>query len=87
MLISELEAIHAPLVEAGMFFGSGLSLMRTESDIADKIMTELRNLGAVTLPIHDGFIVKREHKQILEEAMREHSKLNSLTPIPISVEY
>lgn len=87
LLISELEAIHATLVEAGMFFGSGLTLMRAESDMADKVMTELRNLGVVALPIHDGFIVKREHKQILEEAMREHSKLNSLTPIPISVEY
>lgn len=86
-LISELETNHAALIEAGMFFGSGLKLMRAESDMADRVMTELRNRGVVTLPIHDGFIVKREHKQILEDAMREHSKLKSLTPIPISVEY
>ena len=37
--------------------------------MADKVMTELRNLDVVTLPIHDGFIVKLEHKQILEDAM------------------
>jgi len=87
LLISELEANHAPLIEAGMFFGSGLTLMRAESDIADKVMTELRNLKVVTLPIHDGFIVKHQHKKVLEEAMSEYSKLNCQTSIPISVEY
>ena len=86
-LISELELRHNPLVEANVFFGSGLSLMRTESDIADKIMTELRNLNIVTLPIHDGFMVKQEHRAKLEDAMREYSRLDSNSPIPISVEF
>ena len=87
LLISELELRHPCLVEAGLFFGSGLKLMRIESDIADKIMTDLRNLGIVSLPIHDGFMVKRENKPHLLEAMNEHSKFNSSVSIPVSVEF
>lgn len=83
-LISELELRHMPLGEAKMFFGSGLSLMRTESDIADKVMSELRGLGIVALPIHDGFMVKIEHKAKLLESMIENSRINSGPPIPVS---
>ena len=86
-IVLELEKLHAPLVEAKMFFGSGLLLMKAESDIADHIMTDLRNLGIVSLPIHDGFIVKEEHRSILAEAMSEHSKLGSNLSIPFDAEY
>lgn len=86
-LISELEANHAPLLEAGQFYGSGLSITWTESQIADKIMAELRKLKIVVLPIHDGFIVKKENGAILREAMLECSKLNLQSSIPVSKEY
>lgn len=86
-LVKRLGITHAPLVEANMFFGSGLSLMRAESDIADHVMTDLRNLGIVCLPIHDGFIVKVKHRAELNQAMNEHSKLGSQLSIPIEQEY
>jgi hypothetical protein len=87
LLISELEQRHPCLVDAELFFGSGLKLMRIESDIADNIMTDLRKLGIVCLPIHDGFMVKHKHKPQLLEAMSEHSKFNSSVSIPVSVEF
>lgn len=87
LLISELEQLHQVLVEAEYFYGSGLGLMRAESDIADRIMTDLRKLRIVCLPIHDGFMVKRKNRHQLKDAMFEHSKLDSQHSIPISVEF
>jgi hypothetical protein len=87
LLVSELELRHPALVEEELFFGSGLKLMRAESDIADRIMTDLRKLGIVCLPIHDGFIVKRRNQSQLRECMLEHSKLSSSFPIAVCVEF
>ena len=73
---------HRLLYEEGWFFGSGLKLMKKDADIADRVMTDLRNQEILSLPIHDGFMVKNIHVQQLRSAMLEHSD-----GIPVSKEF
>jgi hypothetical protein len=56
-----IEGKHAPIADA-FGTGAGLRLQRLDSDLALAIVSELRNQGVLALPIHDSFLVSREHK-------------------------
>lgn len=53
------------------YFGSGygVKLQFLDSQIAEAVLLQLASQGIVALPIHDSFIVQREHKNALEAAM------------------
>ena len=71
-LVGEIEAKHKPV--ANMFgSGAGLSLMRRDSDITERLLLRLQKRGVVALPIHDSYIVpnRTADKGELMEAMAE----------------
>ena len=53
------------------YFGSGygVKLQFLDSQIAEAVLLHLASQGILALPIHDSFIVQREHKNALEAAM------------------
>ncbi|WP_282129779.1 hypothetical protein [Roseobacter litoralis] len=53
-------------------FGSrvGMTLMREESDLAEKVITHFVSKGVAILPIHDGFIAQSHHKAELVQVMK-----------------
>jgi hypothetical protein len=55
------------------YFGSGygVELQFIDSQIAEEILLALAEKGIVALPIHDSFIVQKEHKKALEDIMEE----------------
>ncbi|ESZ36529.1 hypothetical protein X732_23530 [Mesorhizobium sp. L2C066B000] len=59
---------HKPIAE---FFGSGegIRLQRSDSDIAEDVMTAMIDQGIPVLPIHDSFIVAEEHVEKLSATM------------------
>jgi len=59
---------HAPIAK---YFGTGVGveLQCEDSQIAERVMLELLDLGETCLPIHDSFIVRRGVEQELEQAM------------------
>lgn len=61
---------HKPIAE---FFQTdkGLKSQYIDSQIAEHIMLNMINNNAITLPIHDSFIVRLGHRQLLIESMRE----------------
>jgi hypothetical protein len=64
---------------------AGLKLMRTDSDMAERVVRDVMKKSVVALPIHDSFIVPVRHQGELEEAMHRalHEGLNSLQESPI----
>jgi len=61
---------HKPIAE---FFQTdkGLKSQYIDSQIAEHIMLNMINNNAITLPIHDSFIVRLGHRQLLIESMRK----------------
>ena len=58
------------LLEKGMLYGQvGKLLMFVESEIAQTVLLDMNRTGAVTLPIHDSFIVMRSYTDSLVESM------------------
>jgi hypothetical protein len=70
-LLKAVKAKHAPIEHA---FGSdaGVRLMRRDSDLAEKVMTQMvRATGIVPLVVHDSFIVPVTKEQSLQEIMEK----------------
>jgi hypothetical protein len=68
LLIAALKDKHRHIAQ---YFGSdiGIKLMRTDADIAVKVISVLLKDGIVTLPVHDSFIAKAPHMGRVEEVM------------------
>jgi hypothetical protein len=67
-LIDALLAKHAPI--ASLFFtGAWLWLQRTDSDIAEGVMREMRRRGITVLPVHDSFLAPASKSAELEAVM------------------
>ena len=49
--------------------GIGIQLMRIDSDIASDVMENLRLKNIFASPVHDSFVVKKQHEQDLREEM------------------
>jgi hypothetical protein len=68
-LIREMKRRHAP-VASHFHSGIGIRLQYLDSEMAKAILSELTvRKGVVVLPIHDGFLVREEHRQDLLAAM------------------
>lgn len=63
-----------PGLEAWLGRGRGLELMRTESDIAVRVISEANRRGYVILPVHDSFLVPvskaEETRSLMVEAFQ-----------------
>ncbi|MBU1001715.1 MAG: hypothetical protein KKE73_04260 [Proteobacteria bacterium] len=51
--------------------GMGTKLQYWDSKVADKVLSSLVDKGIPCLPVHDSFIVQKQHEDDLVEAMRE----------------
>lgn len=60
-----------PGLEPWLGHGRGLELMRTESDIAVRVILEANRKGFVVLPIHDSFLVPRSRTEETRTLMIE----------------
>ena len=69
VLIEEFLTVH-PLLREGLYKGWGVRLMRMDSDIADDILCAMAKKGIAVLPVHDSFIVEKQHTEELLAAMR-----------------
>lgn len=68
-LIREMKRRHAP-VARHFHSGIGIRLQYLDSEMAKAVLTELTvKKGIAVLPIHDGFVVREEHRQDLLAAM------------------
>lgn len=67
--IEAIEQYHSPI--ADMFYNPELcfTLMKLESDLAAKIMSELAQQGIPVIGVHDSFVVAKEHEDLLHETM------------------
>ncbi|HCR13775.1 MAG TPA: hypothetical protein PKD41_02190 [Solidesulfovibrio sp.] len=67
-MVQALKKKHEPVKQ---FFNSGYgsALQKTDSDMAVDILSDLLDKGIVALPIHDSFVVERQHKAALVDAM------------------
>jgi hypothetical protein len=75
VLVTALMAKHSKLHEAGLFFGSGLILVREESKVTTGVVRDMLSEDILVLPIHDGYMVKRKHMEFLRQSMVKHSLL------------
>lgn len=75
---------HKPIIK---YFGTGigLSLMYTESLIAEDVMLFFLKQGVIVLPIHDSFIVRSGYQSSLEAQMKASFKkiVNTTTNLKI----
>lgn len=55
--------------------GEGIRLQREDSDLALAVLNSLLDCNVVALPVHDSFIVARQHEPLLIEAMSEQFRL------------
>jgi hypothetical protein len=68
-LIREMKRRHAP-VARHFHSGIGIRLQYLDSEMAKAVLTQLVvKKGVAVLPIHDGFVVREEHRQDLLAAM------------------
>ncbi|WP_306002464.1 hypothetical protein [Brevundimonas sp. C43] len=58
----------APISE-WFWIGEGLRLQREDSDVAVSVLETMEEHGVTTLPVHDSFIVPKQHRPILRYAM------------------
>lgn len=68
-LSSVLSGRHSQ-IQQHFFTGVGLNLMYQDSQVAEKVMLQMHDLGATVLPVHDSFIVRNSHSDELEEVMK-----------------
>lgn len=60
---------HLAPVKHLLGVGIGLKLQREDSDLALAVLDMLAESGVVALPIHDSFIVKKQHEELLRLTM------------------
>lgn len=67
-IISAFKEKHSPIAD---FFGKayGVKLQYLDAQIAEAVLLQLSSQGIVALPVHDSFIVQREHREQLIDAM------------------
>ncbi len=67
-LIREVKRKHAPIAR---YFHSGAGgwLQRRDSDIAERVLHDLRRQGVVAMPIHDSFVVQERDEDRTRETM------------------
>jgi hypothetical protein len=97
-LLEAFEQKH-PLIKDNIARGKGVRSMFTESQIAEQILLKGMEIDLCILPIHDGFIMIKQHMDVLEGLMDEammkvigHStyikpELRDLSKIPHVLEY
>lgn len=78
-LVNQFEAMHQPIAKY-FYQGAGSGLQRIDSMIASRVMLSCMKLGQrnaqgvnekfVVLPVHDSFIVQKQHKDQLAEIMK-----------------
>lgn len=70
-LIAEMKKRHAP-VASSFHSGAGLRLQNVDAEMVKSVLRDLTLRDGITvLPIHDSFVVQKEHQTALEEAMDE----------------
>jgi len=83
-LQTKVNKYHKPIIK---YFGTGigLSLMYTESLIAEDVMLFFLKQGVIVLPIHDSFIVRSGYQSSLEAQMKASFKkiVNTTTNLKI----
>jgi hypothetical protein len=67
-VLQRFEELHVP-IRNDLYRESGLQLQCLDSRIANLAMLRLSELNIVALPVHDSFIVKRQHEEQLRAAM------------------
>lgn len=67
-LVSAIKTKHS-LIKDYFFTGIGNTLMYKDSQLAEKVMLRMLDLGATVLPVHDSFIVRNSHANELEQVM------------------
>jgi hypothetical protein len=61
-------SFHQPI--AHLFYsGVGLKVLFRESEITISILTRLKGMGIVALPIHDALIVEQDHQEVVKQVM------------------
>ena len=68
-LVSRCKFAH-PEIKDSFGTGAGRRLMAKDAEIAMDVMEHFTNTDRPILPIHDSFIVQREHKDELEKVMK-----------------
>jgi hypothetical protein len=81
-VLQRFEELHMSIAME-LYRRNGLRLQNLDSRIANLTMLRLAQHNIVALPVHDSFIVKREHEQQLREAMT--SSFNSIVEGVINV--
>ncbi|WP_131505501.1 hypothetical protein [Limimaricola cinnabarinus] len=66
--------------------GIGLSLQSEDSDLAEQIMLHFADLDVPVLPVHDSFIVTRDHEHDLIKVMQEvfHSRYGQIPKVTVT---
>lgn len=85
-LIADIKRHHSPIADC-FHSGAGIRLQHMDSEMAKSVLHELTvRQGITVLPIHDSFIVRKEHGSELEEAMdRAYSKVTAIVGIRTTV--
>jgi hypothetical protein len=68
-LLTKIEQKHEPIKDCFYNPGFGMTLQNTDSWIAERVMKKLLEQGVVCLPVHDSFIVSKNHEEDLRCAM------------------
>jgi hypothetical protein len=63
--------VKHPLLKRVAGKGLGLRYQFIDSQIAERVMIKLLDIGVVSLPVHDSFLVQARHQQALVDTMIE----------------
>lgn len=69
-IIGKIKKHNAPIA-SHFSSNAGVKLQYEDSLVAERVMATLADQGIVALPIHDSFVVQKQHESALEDAMRE----------------
>ena len=79
--ILEAVARKHPAIYPQMTSGIGMQLFRKESDILVDVLTALRSIGIVALPVHDAVVVRDDNADKAEAVMKKvFSEHTGITP-------
>ena len=67
-LIADIRTRHLD-IDVYFHSGIGLRLQNIDSEICRQVLAEMHRKGIVALPIHDSFVVARQHENTLSEVM------------------
>ncbi len=82
-LLARIEQFHEP-IRHHFYNDTGKGLSYLDSQLAATVMSRLiKEHGAVALPIHDSFIVQRQHNETLKQYMHDAFEAKFGTPIRI----